>query len=406
MEKLDEKLQLQYQRALEYHKGGKIRVESKTSLKNQDDLSLAYSPGVAVPCKIIQKDLLAAYDYTSKGNLVGVISNGTAVLGLGDIGAQASKPVMEGKAILFKTFAGVDAFDIEVNEKSIEGFVAVVKAISPTFGGINLEDIAAPECFEIEKRLIEELDIPVMHDDQHGTAIISTAAIINAAHIIDKPISSMRVVISGAGAAAIACAKMYKELGIKEIVMFDSKGVLHTKRNDINEIKREFACEKNYTNYKEALDGSDVFLGLSRADLLRGEDIVGMNENPLIFTLSNPVPEILPEVVYEVRKDAIIATGRSDYPNQINNVLGFPYIFKGAMSVRAKKINEEMKFAAAFALADLAREPIEPKLEEIHGRKLAFGRNYLVPSPFDTRLKERISKAVAEAGIKSGVAQI
>lgn len=406
MEKLDQKLQLQYQRALDYHKGGKIRIESKTALRNQDDLSLAYSPGVAIPCKIIQKDLNAAYDYTSKGNLVGVISNGTAVLGLGDIGAQASKPVMEGKAILFKTFAGIDAFDIEVNEKSVDGFVAVVKAIAPTFGGINLEDIAAPECFEIEKRLVEELDIPVMHDDQHGTAIISTAAIINAAHIINKPISSMRVVISGAGAAAIACAKMYKKLGIKEIIMFDSKGVLHKQRNDINGIKREFVCEKNYANYKDALDKSDVFLGLSRGNLLRGEDILGMNKDPLIFTLSNPLPEILPEAVYEVRKDAIIATGRSDYSNQINNVLGFPYIFKGAMSIRAKKINEEMKFSAAQALAYLARELTDPKLEEIHGRKLVFGRNYLVPSPFDSRLKEKISKAVADAGIKSGVARI
>ncbi|PAF41089.1 malic enzyme-like NAD(P)-binding protein [Helicobacter sp. 11S03491-1] len=403
---MDQKLQDQYQKALEYHKGGKLKIEPKTALKNQDDLSLAYSPGVAIPCKEIQKDPLKAYDYTSKCNLVAVISNGTSVLGLGDIGAQASKPVMEGKAILFKSFAGVDAFDIEVNEKNIDKFVAIVKAISPTFGGINLEDIKAPECFEIEERLVKELDIPVMHDDQHGTAIISTAAIINAAKIINKPTQSMRVVISGAGAAAIACAKMYKALGVKEIIMFDSRGVIHEGRSDLSALKKEFATNKAYASYKEALNGSDVFLGLSKADLLQGEDIMGMNKDPLIFAMSNPVPEILPEVVAQVRKDAIMATGRSDYPNQINNVLGFPYIFKGAMSVRAKKINEEMKFAAANALAELAREPIEPRLEEIHNRKLSFGREYLVPSPFDSRLKEKISKAVADAAIQSGVAQI
>lgn len=406
MDKMDQKLQAQYQKALDYHKGGKLRVEAKTSLKNQEDLSLAYSPGVAIPCKEIQANPLRAYDYTSKCNLVAVISNGTAVLGLGDIGAQASKPVMEGKAILFKMFGGIDAFDIEVNEKNIDKFVEIVKAIAPTFGGINLEDIKAPECFEIERRLVEELDIPIMHDDQHGTAIISTAAIINASKIIQKPVESMRVVISGAGAAAIACAKMYKALGVKEIIMFDSRGVIHTGRNDIGIIKSEFATSKDYASYKEALNGSDVFLGLSKADLLVADDIMGMNENPLIFAMSNPTPEILPEIVYEARKDAIMATGRSDYPNQINNVLGFPYIFKGAMSVRAKTINEEMKFAAAYALAELAREPIEASLEQIHGRKLVFGREYLVPSPFDTRLKEKISKAVADAAIKSGVARI
>lgn len=406
MDKMDQKLQAQYQKALDYHKGGKLRVEAKTSLKNQEDLSLAYSPGVAIPCKEIQTNPLKAYDYTSKCNLVAVISNGTAVLGLGNIGAQASKPVMEGKAILFKMFGGIDAFDIEVDEKNIDKFVEIVKAIAPTFGGINLEDIKAPECFEIERRLVEELDIPIMHDDQHGTAIISTAAIINASKIIQKPVESMRVVISGAGAAAIACAKMYKALGVKEIIMFDSRGVIHTGRNDIGIIKSEFATSIDYKSYKEALNGSDVFLGLSKANLLTADDIMGMNQNPLIFAMSNPTPEILPEIVYEARKDAIMATGRSDYPNQINNVLGFPYIFKGAMSVRAKTINEEMKFAAAYALAELAREPIEPALEQIHSRKLVFGREYLVPSPFDTRLKEKISKAVADAAIKSGVARI
>ncbi|PAF42880.1 malic enzyme-like NAD(P)-binding protein [Helicobacter sp. 11S02596-1] len=403
---MDQKLQAQYQKALDYHQGGKLKIVAKTPLKNQDDLSLAYSPGVAIPCKEIQKNPLKAYDYTSKSNLVGVISNGTAVLGLGDIGAQASKPVMEGKAILFKAFADIDAFDIEVDEKNVDAFVAAVKAIAPTFGGINLEDIKAPECFEIEERLVEALDIPVMHDDQHGTAIISTAAIINAAFIIKKPIESMRVVISGAGAAAIACAKMYRALGVGEIVMFDSRGVIHSGRNDLSEIKKEFLTNTPYASYREALNGADVFLGLSKADLLGPEDIMGMNENPLIFAMSNPIPEILPEVVHKARPDAIVATGRSDYPNQINNVLGFPYIFKGALSVRAKKINEEMKFAAAKALSELAREPVEPELQKIHNRELVFGREYLVPSPFDSRLKERVSKAVADAAVASGVARI
>ncbi|PAF52174.1 malic enzyme-like NAD(P)-binding protein [Helicobacter sp. 13S00477-4] len=406
MNEVDSKFQAQYQKALDYHKNGKLKVEPRSPLKSQEDLSLAYSPGVAIPCKEIHQDILKAYDYTSKSHLVAVISNGTAVLGLGDIGAIASKPVMEGKAILFKTFGDIDAFDIEINETDVDAFVAVVKAISPTFGGINLEDIKAPECFEIERRLVEELDIPVMHDDQHGTAIASSAAIINASFIISKPIESMRVVISGAGAAAIACAKMYKELGVKEIIMFDSRGVIYSGRSDLEGLKKEFAVQKHYVSYEEALKGADVFLGLSKADLLKAEDIMGMNENPLIFAMSNPIPEILPEVVHTARPDAIMATGRSDYPNQINNVLGFPYIFKGALEVRAKKINEAMKFAAAYAIAYLAREPVEEELKKIHDRDLSFGKEYLIPSPFDSRLKEKVSRAVAQAAIESGMAQL
>lgn len=401
-----ENLKLAYPKALPYHLGGKVGIQPRKQLQSIDELGLAYTPGVAVPCKQIEAQPLSAYDYTSKSNLVAVISNGTAVLGLGNIGAMASKPVMEGKAILFKTFAGVDAFDIEVDEKDVDKFVAVVKAIAPTFGGINLEDIKAPECFEIERRLIEELDIPVMHDDQHGTAIVSTAAIINALHLTNKKVEDIRVVVFGAGAAAVACAKMYKSLGVKHLVMFDSKGAITHNRNDLNKLKMEFACEGNYPTYKSALDGADVMLGLSKANLLRGEDIVGMNENPLIFALSNPIPEIMPDEVKRVRPDAIIATGRSDFPNQINNVLGFPYIFKGALRVRASKINEEMKFAAAHALANLAREPITEKLKGLLQKNMSYGKEYLIPSAFDERLDEVISDAVANAAVKSGVARV
>lgn len=399
-------LKAAYPKALPYHIGGKVTTQPRKRLRSIDELGLAYTPGVAVPCKQIEAEPLSAYDYTSKSNLVAVISNGTAVLGLGDIGAMASKPVMEGKAILFKTFAGVDAFDIEVNEKDIDKFVSVVKAISPTFGGINLEDIKAPECFEIERRLIEELDIPVMHDDQHGTAIISTAAIINALHLVNKKVEEIKVVVFGAGAAAVACAKMYKALGVKNLVMFDSKGAITEDRTDLNALKREFACKGHYSSYKDALNGADVLLGLSKGDLLQAEDIMGMNESPLIFALSNPTPEIMPEVVKKARPDAIVATGRSDFPNQINNVLGFPYIFKGALKVRASKINEEMKFAAARAIANLAREPITQKLEELLKQKVSFGKEYIIPSAFDERLDEIVSKAVADAAIASGVARI
>lgn len=399
-------LKTAYPKALAYHIGGKVSIQPRKRLRSIDELGLAYTPGVAVPCKQIEAEPLTAYDYTSKSNLVAVISNGTAVLGLGDIGAMASKPVMEGKAILFKTFAGVDAFDIEVNEKDVDKFVAVVKAIAPTFGGINLEDIKAPECFEIERRLIEELDIPVMHDDQHGTAIVSTAAIINALHLAGKKVEDIKVVVFGAGAAAVACAKMYKALGVKHLVMFDSKGAITKSRTDLNALKKEFVCEGDYPTYKSALDGADVMLGLSKGDLLKGEDIAGMNESPLIFALSNPTPEIMPDEVKRVRPDAIIATGRSDFPNQINNVLGFPYIFKGALKVRASKINEEMKFAAAHALANLAREPITEKLRELLACDMSYGKEYLIPSAFDERLDDVISNAVSQAAIESGVARI
>lgn len=399
-------LKAAYPKALPYHIGGKVTTQPRKRLRSIDELGLAYTPGVAVPCKQIEAEPLSAYDYTSKSNLVAVISNGTAVLGLGDIGAMASKPVMEGKAILFKTFAGVDAFDIEVNEKDVDKFVSIVKAISPTFGGINLEDIKAPECFEIERRLIEELDIPVMHDDQHGTAIISTAAIINALHLVNKKVENIKVVVFGAGAAAVACAKMYKSLGVKNLVMFDSKGAITEDRTDLNALKREFACKEHYSSYKDALNGADVMLGLSKGDLLKAEDIMGMNESPLIFALSNPTPEIMPDVVKKARPDAIVATGRSDFPNQINNVLGFPYIFKGALKVRASKINEEMKFAAARAIANLAREPITQKLEELLKQKVSFGKEYIIPSAFDERLDEVVSNAVADAAVASGVGRI
>lgn len=399
-------LKAAYPEALNYHIGGKVGIMPRKRLRSIDELSLAYTPGVAVPCKQIESNPLSAYDYTSKSNLVAVISNGTAVLGLGDIGAMASKPVMEGKVILFKTFADVDAFDIEVNEKDVDKFVAIVKAIAPTFGGINLEDIKAPECFEIERRLIEELDIPVMHDDQHGTAIISTAGIINALHLVNKKVEDIKVVVCGAGAAAMACAKMYKALGVKNLVMFDSKGAISADRTDLNALKKEFICKESYTSLKSALNGADVLLGLSKGNLLTGEDLMGMNESPLIFALSNPIPEIMPDVAKKARPDAIVATGRSDFPNQINNVIGYPYIFKGALKVRASKINEEMKFAAARAIAELAREPITEKLEMLLSHKVSFGKEYLLPSAFDERLIDVVSNAVADAAIKSGVARI
>lgn len=401
-----ESLKASYPKALKYHIGGKVGITPRKRLRSIDELGLAYTPGVAVPCKQIEADPLSAYDYTSKSNLVAVISNGTAVLGLGDIGALASKPVMEGKAILFKTFADVDAFDIEINEKNVDKFIEIVKAISPTFGGINLEDIKAPECFEIESRLINELDIPVMHDDQHGTAIISTAAIINALHLVNKKAQDIKVVVFGAGAAAMACAKMYQALGVKNLVMFDSKGVISTDRTDLNSLKKAFACKESYATYKDALNGADVLLGLSKGNLLQADDIMGMNKSPLIFALSNPTPEIMPDVVKSARADAIIATGRSDFPNQINNVIGFPYIFKGALKVRASKINEEMKFAAARAIAELAREPITEKLEVLLKKKVQFGKEYILPSAFDERLIEVVPKAVADAAVASGVARI
>lgn len=406
-----EDLKQTYPDSLPYHQGGKIEVIARTKLDNEHDLSLAYSPGVAVPCKEIQRNPNTAYEYTAKSNLVAVISNGTAVLGLGDIGALAGKPVMEGKAVLFKKFADINAFDIEVDETDPDKFIDIVRAIAPTFGGINLEDIKAPECFYIESRLKEILNIPIMHDDQHGTAIISASGIINGAKVTNKNIADLKVVVLGAGGAAIACAKIAQSLGIKDIVMFDSKGAITTHRKDnLNGFKKDFIVDREINSYKDALDSADVVLGLSRADILEAKDIEGMNPNPMIFVMSNPVPEISPELVRKVRPDAIIATGRSDYPNQINNVLGFPYIFKGALKARARCINEEMKLAAAKALADLARAEIpsdlKQELEKIHGRAFEFGKEYIIPSPFDTRLKEFISNAVAQAAIDSGVARI
>ena len=406
-----EDLKQTYPDSLPYHQGGKLEVIPRTKVENEHDLSLAYSPGVAVPCKEIQKDPNLAYDYTSKGNLVAVISNGTDVLGLGNIGAIAGKPVMEGKAVLFKKFADINAFDIEIDETNPDRFIEIVRAIAPTFGGINLEDIKAPECFYIENRLKEILDIPIMHDDQHGTAIISAAGIINGAKIANKNITDLKVVVLGAGGAAIACAKIAQKLGVKEIIMFDSKGAITTHRKDsLNGFKKDFIVDKKIDTYKEALDGADVVLGLSRGDILSAKDIEGMNKDPMIFVMSNPTPEIEPKLIKEVRPDAIIATGRSDYPNQINNVLGFPYIFKGALKAHAKSINESMKLAAANALAQLAQEEIPPalkiELEKIHQRKFEFGKEYIIPSPFDWRLKEFVSNAVAQAAIDSGVARI
>lgn len=396
--------------ALLYHsqgKPGKIEVVPTKPYSSQRDLSLAYSPGVAEPCLEIEKDESKAYDYTTKGNLVAVISNGTAVLGLGDIGAKAGKPVMEGKGLLFKIFAGIDVFDIEVNEKDPEKFIQVVKAISPTFGGINLEDIKAPECFEIEERLKAELDIPIMHDDQHGTAIISSAGLLNSLEIVGKKIEDIKIVVNGAGAAANSCTKLYISLGAKleNIVMVDSKGVINTKRTDLNDRKKPFATSRDIYTLEEAMKGADVFLGLSVADILTTEMIQSMNENPIVFALANPNPEISYEKAMASRPDIIFATGRSDIPNQINNVLGFPYIFRGALDVRAKSINEEMKVAAVKALADLAKKAVPDVVNAAYeSKKISFGRDYIIPKPLDPRLLTTVAPAVAKAAIDSGVA--
>lgn len=394
------------QKAINYHQGGKVGISPKTKLESFSDLSLAYSPGVAYPCKEIQANPLSSYSLTSKGNLVAVISNGTAVLGLGDIGALASKPVMEGKSVLFKKFANIDSFDIEIDEKDPKKLISIIKAIAPTFGGINLEDIKAPECFEIERVLKEELDIPVMHDDQHGTAIVSSAALLNACEIVNKEIDKLKVVIIGAGASAISCGKMYQNFGVKNIIMFDSKGVIHSGRNDLSEEKKSFISSIDYPNYQEALRDADVLLGLSKGNILTQEDIKVMAKDPLIFTLSNPTPEIMPELIKEVRPDAIVATGRSDYPNQINNVLAFPFIFRGALDVRAKAISENMKKTAAQALAQLAREEVPAHIQELYGRKMSFGKDYIIPVAFDERLLPLLSKAVAQSAIEDGLARI
>ncbi len=396
------------QEALDYHKfpkSGKVSIIPTTDVDTQRDLSLAYTPGVAYPCEEIEKDPNTAYDYTSKRNLVAVISNGTAVLGLGDIGALASKPVMEGKAVLFKKFADVDSFDIEVDEKDVDKFVEIVKAISPTFGGINLEDIKAPECFEIERRLKAETNIPVMHDDQHGTAIITTAALINALELTNRDAKTTKVVVIGAGAAAIACSKLYKEIGIEKIYMFDSKGVIHKNRTDLNEYKLEFAVDEDIS-MEEAFSGADVILGLSRPGSFTKEHIKLMNKQPVVFALANPTPEIFPDEIREVRPNAIIGTGRSDFNNQVNNVLGFPFIFRGALDVRATHINIPMKLAAAKAIANLAKQEIPSYLQDLFPEKLEYGKEYVIPKPFDKRLLIEVSTAVAKTAFETGVARV
>lgn len=397
--------------ALLYHakpQPGKIKVVPTKKYATQRDLSLAYSPGVAEPCIEIAKDVDKVYKYTAKGNLVAVISNGTAVLGLGDIGPEASKPVMEGKALLFKIFSDIDVFDIEVDATDIDKFVDTVKAIAPTFGGINLEDIKAPESFEIERRLVEELNIPVMHDDQHGTAIISSAALLNALELADKQIDKIKLVVSGAGSAALACANLYVALGVKteNVYMFDVNGMLSTDRNDLSELQKRYAKNGPSKNLGEVLVGADMFLGLSAGNILNPEMLLTMAENPIVFAMANPVPEIDYNLAVNTREDIIMATGRSDYPNQVNNVLGFPYIFRGALDVRATKINEAMKMAAVKALASLAKQPVPEQVNVAYGEtKLIFGRDYIIPKPFDPRLIAEVAPAVAKAAMESGVAQ-
>ena len=401
--------------ALDYHASkpaGKITVVPTKPHGTQRELSLAYSPGVAYPCKEIESNPDDAYKYTSKGNLVAVVSNGTAVLGLGDIGALAGKPVMEGKGLLFKAFADIDVFDIEVDRTDVDEFVEAVKAIAPTFGGINLEDIKAPECFEIERRLVKELDIPVMHDDQHGTAIISGAALLNGLDIVEKEIGKIKVVVSGAGASAISCAHHYIRLGVnpENMILVDSKGILTESRRDageLNEYKAEFARDLVDGGLESALEDADLFLGLSKGGIVSGDMIAQMADRPLIFALANPDPEITPDEVYAVREDAIVATGRSDYPNQINNVLGFPYIFRGALDVRAKEITEGMKMAATHAIAELTKQPVPDDVAAAYGgEQMQFGPEYLIPKPFDARVLIWEASAVAEAAVNEGVARI
>ena len=405
--------ELRRQQALEYHsKGrpGKIEVIPTKEAKTQRDLSLAYSPGVAEPCKEIKNDPDTIYKYTAKGNLVGVISNGTAVLGLGDIGPEASKPVMEGKGVLFKIFADIDVFDIEINEKDPDKFCQIVKSLEPTFGGINLEDIKAPECFYIEQKLRDEMNIPVMHDDQHGTAIISSAALLNALEIQKKKIEKVRIVVSGAGAAAMACVKLYVALGAKyeNFTMFDINGVLHQGREDLDEIKQRFAVDakKAGSSLADTLKDADVFLGLSVSNVVSADMVRSMAKNPIVFALANPDPEINYQLAQEARKDVIVATGRSDTPNQVNNVLGFPYIFRGALDVRATSINEAMKLAAVKALAALAQTPVPEVVNMAYNEKnLQFGKDYIIPKPLDSRLLATVAPAVAKAAVESGVAR-
>lgn len=398
------------EKALRYHSStpaGKLEVRPTKPASTQEDLSLAYTPGVAIPCLEIERDADLAYQYTGKGNLVAVISNGTAVLGLGNIGALASKPVMEGKSLLFKVLADIDSYDIEVETQDIDKFVETVKQIAPTFGGINLEDIKAPECFEIERRLREELSIPIMHDDQHGTAIITAAALINALEIAGKQIDQVRVVINGAGAAATACARLYLSMGVRleNLVMCDSRGVINSSRKGLTPEKTQFVTTRALNTLADALVDADMFLGVSKANVLTPEMVQSMAANPIILALANPDPEIAYDLAKASREDIIFATGRSDYPNQVNNVLGFPYIFRGALDVRATTINESMKVAAASAIAALVKEPVPAAVLEAYGvESMTFSREYILPKPLDPRLMSVVSIAVARAAIKSGVA--
>ena len=403
-------LKIRKEDALNYHQQGqpgKVEVQPTKPLATQLDLALAYSPGVAEPCKEIAANKENVYKYTSKGNLVAVISNGTAVLGLGNIGPDAAKPVMEGKAVLFKKYAGIDSFDIEINEEDPDEFIKIVKSLEPTFGGINLEDIKAPECFKIEAELREKMNIPIMHDDQHGTAIISSAALLNALALIGKKIEDVVLVVNGAGAAAVSCSRLYLALGLKKenLIMCDSKGVITTSRTNLDDTKKEFATTRPITTLQEAIRGADVFVGLSVADILTPTDILAMAKDPIVFALANPTPEINYDLAKRTRHDIIMATGRSDHPNQVNNVLGFPYIFRGALDVRATEINEAMKLAAVHALATLAKEPVPDSVKKAYGiDKLEFGKDYLIPKPMDPRLITTVSPAVAKAAMDSGMA--
>ena len=388
---------------------GKVEVIPTKPCCTQFDLSLAYTPGVAFPCLDIEKNPEDAYEYTAKGNLVAVISNGTAVLGLGDIGALAGKPVMEGKGLLFKVFADIDVFDIEVDEKDPEKLIHICAKIAPTFGGINLEDIKAPECFEVEEKLKEMLDIPVFHDDQHGTAIISGAGLLNALEITGKKIEDIKIVVNGAGAGAISCTKLYVALGVRKenVVMVDSKGVVNVKRKDLNKYKQLFATDRDISTLAEAIKGADMFLGLSVANVMSKQMLASMASNPIVFAMANPDPEISYEDAMSTRNDLIFATGRSDYPNQINNVLGFPFIFRGALDVRSSVINEEMKLAASKALADLAKLPVPEEVAKAYNvKKLVFGKDYIIPKPLDPRLISWVASAVAKAAIDTGVAKL
>ncbi len=399
------------QQALDYHSKptpGKIAIEVTKPCEDQNDLSLAYTPGVAEPVRAIAKDENTAYDYTSKGNLVGVITDGTAVLGLGNVGALAGKPVMEGKGVLFKKFANVDVFDIEVNAASTEEFITTVENIAPTFGGINLEDIAAPNCFVIEKALQEKLNIPIFHDDQHGTAIIISAGLLNALHIQGKDIGNVKIVCIGAGAAGIASMNLLVALGAAKdnIFLIDRKGIVHSERDDLNEYKQAFAVKTADRTLADAMKNADVVIGVSGPDVIKQEMLASMAEKPVVFALSNPDPEIKPELALKVRDDLIMATGRSDYPNQVNNVLGFPFIFRGALDVRAKAINQEMQIAAVYALRDLAREPVPQSVMDAYKvDSMSFGKDYIIPKPVDPRLMESVPPRIAKAAIDSGVAQ-